>query len=91
MTVGQRAFEELKVALTNPHVLGYPDYQTPFEVHVDASQAGLGAVLYQQQEEHKRVICYASRGQSRSEKPFVPLSWNFWHLNGPLLRRSTTT
>ena len=87
----QRAFEELKVALTSPPVLGYPDYQTPFEVHVDASQAGLGAVLYQKQEGHKRVICYASRGLSRSEKHYSAFKLEFLHLNGPLLRSSTTT
>ena len=51
-------------------------------MHVDASQAGLVAVLYQQQTGHKRVICYASRGLSRSEKhcsafklDFLALKW----------------
>lgn len=55
----------------------------PFEVHVDASQAGLGAVLYQTQAGQKRVICYASRGLSRSEKhystfklEFLALKWS---------------
>ena len=38
----QKAFEELKVALTSPPVLGYPDYQTPFEMYVDVSQQEAG-------------------------------------------------
>ncbi|KAK0131526.1 Retrovirus-related Pol polyprotein from transposon 412 [Merluccius polli] len=33
--------------LSEPPVLGYPDYEQPFILHCDASQVGLGAVLYQ--------------------------------------------
>lgn len=60
-----KAFQNLKEAFTTPPILSYPNYQMPFEVHVDASQAGSGAVLYQTQAGQKRVICYASRGLSR--------------------------
>ena len=44
---------------------------------MDASQAGLGTVLFQQQEGHKRVICYASRGLSRSEKHYSAFKLEF--------------
>ena len=78
----QEAFEKLKLALTSPPVLGYADYKSPFEVHTDASQKGLGAVLYQQQEGKLRVISYASRGLKKSEKnypaaklEFLALKW----------------
>ena len=42
----------------------------PFELHVDASSRGLGAVLYQTQEDQKRVIAYASRGLSKSKQHY---------------------
>lgn len=36
-------------ALTKPPILGYPNFSQPFALHCDASQDGLGTVLYQQQ------------------------------------------
>jgi hypothetical protein len=48
----------------------------------DASGFGLGAVLYQEQQGEKRVICYASRGLTKAEKnypshmlEFLALKW----------------
>ena len=35
--------------ITSPPLLAYPDYNALFIVHTDASQDGLGAVLYQKQ------------------------------------------
>jgi hypothetical protein len=67
----QGAFDELKKRLCTPPVLGFADYSKPFELHTDASSHGLGAVLYQQdQDGHLRVIAYASRGLSKSEKNY---------------------
>ena len=35
--------------ITSAPILAYPDYNEPFVLHKDASQEGLGAVLYQEQ------------------------------------------
>ena len=62
------SFRTLKEQLTTYPILGYPDFTKPFELHTDASGTSLGAVLYQTQNNNKRVIAYASRGLSKSER-----------------------
>ena len=54
-------FEELKLALTSAPVLMTFDPALPTSVHTDASQLGLGAVIYQGTRREKRVLAYASR------------------------------
>ena len=78
----QEAFVKLKTMLTNPPILAFPDFQQPFELHVDASGNGLGAVLYNVQDGQKKVIAYASRSLSKSEQnysayklEFLALKW----------------
>ena len=78
----QVAFDKLKSLLTSPPILGYAQYGKSFILHTDASHEGLGAVLYQEQQGHKRVIAYASRGLSQSERnyaahklEFLALKW----------------
>jgi len=53
----ERSFEELKIRLTNAHVLTIPDTNQSFEVFCDASYQGLGCVLML----NKKVVAYASR------------------------------
>lgn len=78
----EKAFALLKKKLTSAPVLGYPEFNSPFELHTYACQSGLGAVLYQEQEGVKMVIAYASRGLSKSERnypthklEFLALKW----------------
>ena len=78
----QEAFETVIKKLTSPPVLGFADLSSPFILHTDASNVGLGACLYQRQEDKLRVIAYASRGLSKSEvnypahkKEFLALKW----------------
>ena len=78
----QTAFDSLKQQLISFPILGFPQYNQPFELHTDASTKGLGAVLYQDQGGVKRVIAYASRSLSRSERnyavhklEFLALKW----------------
>ena len=79
----QEAFEALKEYCCTTPVLAYADYKKPFRLHTDASDLGLGAVLYQQDENGKnKVIAYASRTLNQAEKnypahklEFLPLKW----------------
>lgn len=56
--------------LSQPPVLSYPDFEEPFILHCDASQEGLGAVLYQQQNGKPVVIAYGSRTLTNAEKNY---------------------
>ena len=56
--------------LSNPPVMAYPDFTLPFVLHTDASQEGLGAVLYQEQGGRLRVIAYGSRTLTPAEKNY---------------------
>lgn len=59
--------------LSRPPVLGYANYEIPFELRTDASGQGLGAVSYQRQDKELWVIAYASRGLTKIEK--TALKW----------------
>ena len=79
----KESFDTLKEMCSGCPVLAYADYTKPFILHTDASTTGLGAVLYQKQEDGKeRVIAYASRTLNKSERnydahklEFLALKW----------------
>ena len=52
--------------LTSPPVMASPDFTKPLVLHIE----GLGAVLYQEQDGKLRVLGYASRTQTPSEKNY---------------------
>ena len=56
--------------LLHPPILGYPQFEDPFVLHCDASQEGLGAVLYQKQQGKLVVIAYGSRTLTDPEKNY---------------------
>ena len=81
--IEQESFDDLKGALTSPPVLGFTDSSLPFEMSIDASSSGLGSVLYQTQNGETKVIAYASRGLSKTERnypahklEFLALKWS---------------
>ena len=76
------AFEHLKELCVSAPILAYPDYQLPFIPHTDSSSEGLGAVLYQKQDDKLSVTAYASRSVSKTESnypvhklEFLALKW----------------
>jgi hypothetical protein len=78
----QQAFQALVQAVCEAPILAFADFELTFMLHVDASQAGLGAMLMQRQDGKDRVIAYASRSLSQSEKrypvhklEFLALKW----------------
>lgn len=64
----QQTFETLKGTLFTQPVSAYAYFSRPFEVEVDASFQGLGAVLMQRQGGKRCVISYASRTLRGAEK-----------------------
>lgn len=69
-TQHQEALEQLVTLLITPPVLAYPDFSLPFTLHTDASDQGLGAVLYQRQNGKLRVIGYGSRTLTPAERNY---------------------
>ena len=66
----QEAFETLQRLCTEAPILAYADFKTPFILHTDATSDGLEAVLYQNQDNQRRVIAYASRSLSPSKRNY---------------------
>ena len=68
--VQQKVLDEMISQLMSPDVIAFPDFNIPFFMNCDASNQGLGAVLYQKQEGVDRVISYASRTLSDAERNY---------------------
>ena len=49
----------------------------PYELHTDACGFDLGAVLCEEQQGEKRVICYSSGGLTKAEKNYPPHKLEF--------------
>ena len=68
----QKAFEQIKQALVSPTVLAHYNPNRPTIISADASNTGLGAVLFQVQDDgQRRPVCYASRSLSDTEKRYA--------------------
>jgi len=66
----QVAFDRLKLLLTSSPVLSYPKDSGTYIVDTDASLHGIGAVLSQIQDGDERVIAYASKSLSRTQRRY---------------------
>ena len=68
--VCQKAFEELKEKLCNTPVLTKVDLTKDFELHSDASNENVGAVLMQREQEGLKPIGYFSKKLNKCEKKY---------------------
>ena len=67
----QQAFNDLKKLCTMAPILVYANFTKPFKLHTDVCGTGLGAVLYQTQEDGtEAVIAYTSRSLSKAKSHY---------------------
>ena len=73
----QEAFKKLQQLCSQTPILAYANYKKPFKLHTDASENGLGVVLYHKQDDGMHhVIAYASRTLSKSKRTMMLINWN---------------
>ena len=84
----QLAFDQLKDLCTSTPILAYADYKKPFQLQTDASDLGLGTVLYQVNDnKHQRVIAYASHSLSNTERNYLAHELEFLALKWAVMDR----
>ena len=58
----QKAFDEIKRKMTMAPIVAHPNFEKPFILYIDVFREGIGAVLYQKDDQGKeRIIACASR------------------------------
>lgn len=72
-TAAETSFTQIKQALVSAPILTSPDFSKPFIIQADASDVAIGGVLVQEVDGTERVIAYASRSLSRSERSWTIL------------------
>jgi hypothetical protein len=93
----QQAFEALKRALVAAPVLVRPDFKKPFCLDVDWSPKGVGAILSQKEGKLERVVAYANKSLTSTQRKFHPMEgecyaliWGIMHFR-PYLHRNHFT
>jgi RNase H-like domain found in reverse transcriptase/Reverse transcriptase (RNA-dependent DNA polymerase)/Integrase zinc binding domain/Integrase core domain len=66
----ENAFQKLKSVLVSSDVLSFPDYNLPFQVHTDASDIAVGAVLTQIQDGVERPIAFFSKKLNSAQRNY---------------------
>ena len=69
-------------------ILAYADFTKPFKLHIDACGTGMGAVLYQTQEDGtEAAIAYDSRSLSKAESHYPAHKLEFLTLKWMVVRK----
>lgn len=66
----ENSFNKLKEILISAPVLSCPNYSLPFEVHTDASNYGIGALLSQTTDGVEHPVAYMSKSLSSQERNY---------------------
>lgn len=67
----EKAFSEIKLRLTSAPVLASPDFSKPFVIQCDASDTGVGAVLYQECDGLEHPVAYASKSLTAVQRKYT--------------------
>ena len=68
--IHEQAFLDLKKAMLSPPILAFPSKTGKFILYTDASDFAIGSVLCQLQDDREKIIAYASRKLSDSERRY---------------------
>ena len=77
--------------MTSAPVLTYVDQSQRFVLRTGASNMGLGAAIYQQQDGHLRPVAYASRGLPKSERKYLAHKLEFLALKWAVTKKKILT
>ena len=72
----QKCFEDIKCVIGREVLLGYPDFNAPFEIHTDASKLQLGAVISQKGKpiaSYSRKMNSAQQNYTTTEKELLSI------------------
>lgn len=91
----EKEFNDLKQIIISPNIMLYhPDWNTEFELHVDASKLGCGAMLAQMKDGILRPVRFASKAFSPAEsrwstmhQELLAVKWGLEHFRSYLLGR----
>jgi phospholipid-translocating ATPase len=76
----EESWSKLKSALREAPVLENADWKEKFYVAVDASQRGVGGVLYQREGQRKRIIALTSRVLTKGQRNYSAPKRELWGL-----------
>jgi hypothetical protein len=69
----QQAFQALRAVLVEAPILIRPDFEKAFCLDVDWSPKGVGAILSQREGKLEKVVAYASKSLTESQRKFHPM------------------
>ena len=75
----QQSFRDIKNSIAHAVELSLPDFNHGFEVHCDASNVGIGAVLTQIIQGDHRIIAFMSKTLNKAQRNFQYLREKYWH------------
>ena len=67
----QKAFDEIKRRMTIASIVVHPNFEEPFILYTNVFSEGIGAILYQKDDQGKeRIIAYASRALNQHKRNY---------------------